>query len=411
MKNATLLPWLTITFIVIGTALLWQRPHPRYDPSSSTGTIQTEAVNPASKTSIEDSSKNASFENRILKLGLAQCSAREMSDLLKALYKEDPEKLFQALLFLQKAPHPTQQKLIPLLANSLTLWPDAEGRYVFPIADTFGDLDINAAAEWAAGYLGATRRNDLAASTLLSRLAETSEDRALTLISELPEASRHGAMDTLAFHLSLGDLNHLIDVAKKVDPDGNSNFSRQLFDRLGMERLDETAAWIASSRDAQQIKGAVSAIGQALVRAGDAKKAIMWADSLGDDLVRAQAITSVYQEWAHNNPDGAIDDILRNYDGAPILMADVFKGAAEHHGSGAASYWNSATALQNPSARAYALSSLIEPMIMTNGQITTETKIAALPAGSLERDVAERIFQSVLKKPEVVAQLAARNGN
>jgi hypothetical protein len=354
---------------------------------------------------------NDSFESRIYKLGITQCSAREMADLLKALYKENPDKLFQALLSLQKASRETQQKLIPLLANAVTLWPEAEGRYIFPIADTFGDLDIRAAAEWAAGYLGATGRSDLAASTLLSRSAEIAEDRALTLISELPEQSRRGAMDTLAFHLRLDDLNHLITVTRKIDPEGSSSFSRQLFQRLGMERLDETAVWLASSPEAQQINGAVSAIGQALVRAGDAKKAITWADSLSDDLVRAQAITAVYQEWAHNNPDGAIEDILNNYGGAPMLMADVFKGAAEHHGSGATSYWDTATALQNPSARAYALSSLIEPMIMTRGRTTAEAKIASLPAGSLERNVAERIFQSVLKRPEVIAQLSARTEN
>ncbi|HWX22810.1 MAG TPA: hypothetical protein VN578_23155 [Candidatus Binatia bacterium] len=85
-------------------------------------------------------------------------------------------------------------------------------------------------------------------------------------------------------------------------------------------------------------------------------------------------------------------------------MADVFNGAAEHHG-GATMYWDTASKLENPSARAYAISALIEPMLLTSGLAETQTRIDGLAPNSLERTVAEIIMQNALKKPAVAIHL------
>ena len=348
------------------------------------------------------------FERRILDFGGQHARPDEIAALLKDLYAEDPQRLFDALMAIANGPLETRRLMLPLLANALTLWPEAEGRYVFPVADAYGEIDLPGAAEWAAAYLDKTGRDDLAAATLVARLAETAEPRALTLLATLPNTARIGALQSLAYHLRIDDLNHLAEVCLSLDPRGDASFAKLVFERLGMERLDETVAWIASTPNAQAIPGAVAAIARAMVRSSDPKKAIAWADALPGQMARAQAICSVYQQWAQNNPDSAIEDILGAYDGAPLLMADVFKGATEHHGEGPSTFWDKACTLQNPSARAYAISALIKPMLVTAGESDTQAKIAALPPGSLERTVAEQIYRAALKDPAIATALQAR---
>ncbi len=335
-------------------------------------------------------------------------NAADVAALLKDLYAKDPQQLFDALMAIGNGPMEMRRLLLPVLAEALTLWPEAEGRYVFPVADAYGEIDLPAAAEWAATYLVKTSRDDLAAATLVARLAETSEARAVTLLTTLPPAARVGALQSLAYHLRTDDLNHLGELCLTLDPRGEAAFGRVVFERLGMERLSETIAWLAETPNAQAIPGAVAAIARAMVRSDDPRKAIAWADALSDKMARAQAICSVYQQWAQSNPDGALEDILGAYDGAPLLMADVFKGAAEHHGTGPTTVWDKACTLQNPSARAYALSALIKPMLVSVGSSATQSRIAALPPGSLERTVAEQIYTAALKDPAIATALQAR---
>ena len=135
-----------------------------------------------------------------------------------------------------------------------------------------------------------------------------------------------------------------------------------------------------------------------------------WADSLPEVKAEAQSIMTIYREWARESPESAIKDILSAYDGSPELMADVFNGAAEQHGAGAAMQWDAACHLGNSSARSYAISALIEPMLVTIGPIETKTKIAALPTDSLERGVAELTIQALYKNPATVNLLESRFG-
>lgn len=394
--------------------LIALRPHRSAAPTRRPRAFQSPSETPApvaTRNAVPPTTANSkgSCADRILALAASHASAAEMADLLKQLYRENPDELFQALLAIGHAPRGTQLAVVPLLAEALTRWPEAEGRYLFPVADAFGDLDVSRAATWAAGFLTTTGRNDIAASSLLDRLAETEEPRALALIATVPEAARRAALSTLAYHLALGDLDHLAAVCQQMDPQNASSFSRQLFERLGAERLDDTAAWLAATPSAQRIPGAIRAIGQALVRSGNPQQAIAWADSLPDGVVRADGITAVYQAWAHNDPAGAIQDILAAYDHAPMLMQDVFQGAAEQHGSGASQHWDAACALPNSSARAYAISALITPMLLTVGQGETAAKIATLPAASVERRVAEQVYQAALNDPTVQHSLLARS--
>ena len=347
-------------------------------------------------------------EQQLIKIGLARASAEDAANLLKKLYSENPQQLFDALIAIGNAPIETRRLVVPVLANALVLWPDAEGRYVFPVADAYGEIDLPSAGEWAATYLAKTQREDIAAATLVARLAETSEARALVLLGNLPDAARLSALQSLPYHLRMDDLDHLYSVCLSLDPRGDAGFTRLVFQRLGTERLDETATWLSNTPEAQAIRGAVASIAQAIVQSGDPKKAITWADALSDKTARAQAICSVYQQWAQISPEHAIDDILGAYDGAPMLMTDVFQGAAAHHGSGPAEFWETARNLQNPSARAYAISALISPMLVTLGPAATEAKIETLASGSLERNVAELTFQNGLKNPALMRELDGR---
>jgi hypothetical protein len=134
------------------------------------------------------------FQDRILELWRKHASAAEMAALLKELHQEDPKHLFQALLALSKTPLETRRTLVPLLANALTLWPDAEGCDVFPIANAYGQMDLPSAAQWAAAFLGTTGRSDLAVANLIGQFAGTSESQALAMIDTLPDAARTAAL-------------------------------------------------------------------------------------------------------------------------------------------------------------------------------------------------------------------------
>jgi hypothetical protein len=363
--------------------------------------------NPVASSCISDP---RTMEDRLMEEVMQNRSPAEVADLLKKLYSENPDGLFNALLTMGRESLATRQRLLPLLAEALILWPDAEGRYVFPVADAYGEMDECAAAEWAATFLVSTGRSDLAASSLLGRLCEVSEDRAFSLIASLPPAARKDAMNSVAYHIAIGDLNHLMTVCSGFDPQGISTFSKQLFERLGMERLNETAAWLQTTPGAARIPGAISSISRAIVINDGPEKAVAWADSLPDVNAEAQAITTIYGEWAKESPENAIKNILAVYDGAPQLMADVFNGAAGHHGSGALAQWDAARGLVNSSARAYAIAALIEPMLMTAGPAETRSKIASLPSNSLERTAAELMMQAAYKNPATVGQIETRFG-
>lgn len=398
--------------VLVVTALIMQRqyPAPAVLAVPAAGNVaQQKTTDNAVTQSGHPLAENTS-EVRILELAKGQTSPAEMAALLRQLYSENPDGLFDTLMRLGKESLEIRRIVLPLLADALLLWPEADGRYIFPVADSYADMDLPAAAEWGAAFLVKTGRTDMAASSLLGRLAKVSEGRALSLIASLPEAARRDAMNSVACHMEIGDLNHLMQVCGSMDAQGISIFSKQLFERLGMERLNQTAAWLQATAGAARIPGAVTSISQALVINDGPQKAMAWADSLPEVDAEAQAITSIYREWAKESPASAIKDILSAYDGAPQLMADVFKGAAEHHGTGAAAQWEAARHLVNSSARAYAISSLIEPMLVTIGPTETKAKIAALPTDSLEREAADLMIQAVYMTPSTVRLLESRFG-
>ena len=343
------------------------------------------------------------FQNRILELWRKHASPEEMAALLKELHNEDPKHLFQALLALSKSPLETRQTLVPLLANALTLWPEAEGRDVFPIADAYGQMDLPSAAQWGATFLATTGRHDLNVAALLGQFAGTSESQALAMIATLPDAARAAALQDAAYHISTSDLNHLMAVCEQMDPNGSTAFSQLLFQRLAMENLNNTAAWLASAPQAQSLPGAATAIAQGLVLAGNAEQAITWADSLSDQTAKGQAIAAVYQQYTIGNPGSAIQDILGAYPATSQLIPNG--AAANLSGSGLTAYWDAASALSDPSARAYAIAALVEPNIMTSGLDDTRAKIQALPANSLEQNVAQITLQDDLAKPQVAIAL------
>jgi len=347
---------------------------------------------------------------RILELANAKRASAQMAALLGDLYAENPDGLFEVLMMVGKAPLETRRKVLPLLADAMVLWPEAEGRYVFRVADSYAEMDLPAAAEWGATFLIQTNRSDMAVSSLLGRLSGISENRALELIPSLPERARRDALNSVAYHIQIGDLDHLMQVCSILDPQGVSTFSKQLFERVATERLDESARWLVAMPGAARIPGAIASISQALVSNRGPQKAILWADSLPDANAEAQAITTIYREWARLSPESAIQDNLPAFDGVPELMADAFKGATEHHGSGAATQWDAACQLNSSSARSYAISALIEPMLVTIGPVETRAKIALLPAASLERHVAELMIQTAYENPATVRFLENRFG-
>jgi hypothetical protein len=343
------------------------------------------------------------FENRILELWRKHATPAEMAALLKELHQEDPGHLFEAILALSKTPLETRHTLVPLLANALTLWPDAEGRDVFPIANAYGQMDLPSAAQWGATFFATTGRNDLNVADLLGRFTGTSESQALAMIAALPDASRTVALQSAANYILIADLNHLLGVCVQMDPNGSTGFSQLLFQRLAMENLNNTAAWLAGTPQAQSLPGAALAIAQGLVISGNAQTAITWADSLSDQTAKGQAIAEVYQQYTISNPNTSTRDILGAYPAtSQLIPAGV---AANLNGGGLTAYWDAASTLQDPSARAYAIAALVQPNILTSGLADTQTKIAALPPGSLEQNVAQITLQDDLAKPQVAVAL------
>lgn len=403
---------LPLSVVLITTALFMQSHHPaaKVPAVPEAGKVAPQKTTGMNGRHADHPSADIPLVGRILDMAKGMTSPAEMAALLKQAYAENPDGLFDALMAMGKESWKTRRRVLPLVAAALTWWPEAEGRYVFPIAEAYAEIDLPAAAEWGAAFLIKTGRSDLAASSLLGLFSETSEVRALSLIATLPEEARRDAMHSVAYHMPIGDLDHLMQVCRNLDPQGTSAFSKQLFERLGMERPDETAAWLLITPGAERIPGAVSSISRALVLKHGPQKAMAWADSLPEVEAEAQAITAVYREWAKESPENAIKDILAVYEGAPQLMADVFKGAAEHHGSGAVAQWAAACSLVNASARAYAVSALVEPMLITSGPAETQVRIAALPPDSLERNAAELMVQAAYKNPATVKQMEIRFG-
>jgi hypothetical protein len=347
-----------------------------------------------------------SFQNRILDLWRKHASPAEMAALLKALHQEDPKHLFQALLALSKSPMETRQTLVPLLANALTLWPDADGGDVFPVADAYGAMDLPDAAQWAANFLTTTGRHDLNVADLLGQYAGTSESQALAMIATLPDAARTAALQEAAYHISTSDLNHLMAVCQQMDPNGTTAFSQLLFQRLAMENADNTATWMASTPQSQSLPGAAAAVAQGLVLSSNPQAAITWADSLSDQTARVQAIAEVYQQFTISNPNSAIQNILDAYPATAQLIPSGV--AANLSGGGLTGYWDAASTLPDASARAYAIAALVEPNLVASGLPDTQAKIAALPANSLEQNVAQITLQQDLVKPQVA--LALKSG-
>lgn len=343
------------------------------------------------------------FENRILELWRKHASPAEMAALLKELHREDPRHLFEALLDLSKAPLETRQTLVPLLANSLTLWPEAEGRDVFPIANAYGEMDLPSAAQWGATFFAATGRNDLNVADLLGRFTENSESQALAMIAGLPDAARTVALQSAANYLPITDLNHLMSICEQMDPNGSTAFSRLLFQRLAMENLNGTASWLASTPQAQNLPGAAFAIAQGLVLSGDAQTAIGWAESLSDQTAKGQAIAEVYQQFTISNPNSSIQNILAAYPATSQLIPDG--ASANLSENGLTGYWDAASNLSDASARAYAIAALVQPNILTAGLADTQAKIAALPPNSLEQNVAQITLQNDLANKQVAMAL------
>jgi len=188
-----------------------------------------------------------------------------------------------------------------------------------------------------------------------------------------------------------------------MDPNGSTAFSQLLFQRLAMDNLNNTATWLAGTPQAQSLPGAATAIAQGLVLAGNAQQAITWADSLSDQTAKGQAIAEVYQQYTTSNPHTLIQDILAAYPATSELIPGG--ASANLSGSGLTGYWDAASSLQDPSARAYAIAALVQPNILTSGLADTQAKIAALPANSLEQNVAQMTLQSELANKEVALAL------
>ncbi|HXC35580.1 MAG TPA: hypothetical protein VNV43_06865 [Candidatus Acidoferrales bacterium] len=416
MKKPLLLAIVFIGAVIM--ALLFQR-HPAQKMVATGETAKAKAVLPPPTLDIKPSSPaepatnfqpsialapvTDPFQNQILELWRKHASPAEMAALLKELHQQDPKHLFQALLALSKTPLETRQTLVPLLANALTFWPDADGDDVFPIADAYGQMDLPSAAQWGATFLATTGRHDLNVAALLGQYAGTSESQALAMIATLPDAARAAALQDAAYHISTSDLNHLMTVCEQMDPNGSTAFSQLLFQRLAMENLNNTATWLAGTPQAQSLPGAASAIAQGLVLAGNAQQAITWADSLSDQTAKGQAIAEVYQQYTTSNPHTSIQDILAAYPATSELIPNG--AAANLSGSGLTGYWDAASGLPDPSARAYAIAALVQANILTSGLADTQAKIAALPANSLEQNVAQMTLQSELANKEVALAL------
>ncbi len=410
----TKMTWaLALLALGAGTYLLARRVHAPRPAAVVATTLPPTAVSsaaspPASASARPESAETqqaARFQQRILDLLRQKQTPAEAAALLRALHRENPQLLFEVLLSLRDAPLDVQSPLLPLLADGLTLWPEAEGRYVTPIADTFSDLNLPASAQWAARFLATTRRDDLSVSTLIGRLAETDDAGALDLVVKLSGRAQADAISSIADHIPLDNLDHAISLAAQLDPRGDTYYAPRLFNRLASEQLAAASRWLENYRGSLPPKGAAAAVAQAMVRADRPLDAIRWADALANPTLRSEAIAAVYQTWAHGDPEKAIQDILKAYPENPELIAQVFGGAAEHHGSGPATHWDTAQKLTNESARAYAISALIEPLLLTVGQKETASRIAALPTGSLEKKVAEISLASALQKPEVAGRL------
>jgi hypothetical protein len=400
-------------------ALLFFRNHPGPKPAqkSVSETAQAQPASPSSnvqrparveapsdvKTSVTLVPGTDSFQDRLLDLWRRHASPAEVAALLKELQREDPKHLFQALVALSKTPLETRQTLVPLLANALTLWPDAEGRDVFPIANAYGEMDLPSAAQWASTFLSTTGRSDLNVAALLGQYAGQSESQALAMIATLPDAARAAALQDAAYHLSTSDLNHLMAVCEQMDPNGSTAFSQLLFQRLAMERLNDTAAWLAGTPQAQNLPGAAATIAQGLVLAGNPQTALNWVDSLSNQTAQGQAIAEVYQQFTIGKPESAIQDILNAYPATSQLIPNG--EAANLSGSGLTAYWDAASNLQDPSARAYAIAALIEPSLLASGLAQTKADIAALPDNSMEQNVAQIVLQSDMNKPQVAIAL------
>ncbi len=377
-------------------------PPPSLAPSANTGL-------PAAATI--DVKPHLRFQQQLRQLLHDQRDPRATAMLLRALHAEDPQALFEVLLSLRDAPLHVRRDLVPVLGAALIQWPDVEGRYVTPIADLYGDLDLPASARWAADFLSSTQRDDLAALTLIGRLGENSEADAIALLSRLPGRARDDAIASLADHLVLSDLDHLARLSAQIDPEGKTHFSSRLFNRLAMERLDDTADWLSRDPMASRIPGAAETLGTAMVTAGNPQRAIAWADALPDKTARGSAISAVYRRWAHLSPEAAIQDIFKAYPDDPQLVASVFSGAADHHASGPAAHWETATSLPNPTARIHATASLIEPMLSKLGLPETQARIALLSPGSPERTSAETTLEAAIKKPHLARLLAVMQQN
>ena len=418
MNNRFYFAFVLAGFALI-VAMLFFRNHPGPNPAEKSGgeTAKTQPASPSPgvklpsaveapsgvKTSVALVPGTDSFQDRILDLWQRHASPAEVAALLKELQCEDPRHLFQALLALSKTPLETRKTLVPLLANALTLWPDAEGRDVFPVANAYGEMDLPSAAQWASTFLSTTGRSDLNVADLLGEFAGPSESQALAMIATLPDAARAAALQDAAYHIPTSDLNHLMAVCQQMDPNGTTAFSQLLFQRLAMERLNDTAAWLATTPQAQNLPGAAAAIAQGLVLAGNPQTALTWVDSLSSQTAQGQAIAEVYQQFTIGKPDSAIQDILNAYPATSQLIPNG--ETANLSESGLTGYWDAASNLQNSSARAYAIAALIEPTLLASGLAQTKADIAALPDNSMEQNVAQIVLQSDLHKPQVAIAL------
>ena len=266
-------------------------------------------------------------------------------------------------------------------------------------------MSPGAAGDWATKFLVTNEhRADMVVASVIGELGGIDQPKALALIETLPTEAREKAVNVLGDSIVVPEFEEIGEMADKWDPEGKSNFKELLFHRLGYENLAETAEWLASNPDADPKAADVIAL-HLVATLEDKTEAIQWADSLLNDEARAAAISAVYQKWSVDDPQGAIDDILAYYPDSLELVADAFKGPAEARAASASHYWGEAEKLENDSARAYAITGLIEPMLLQHGMETTRERINSLPAGSLERQAAESTVLEIAKRPIVAQRL------
>lgn len=292
--------------------------------------------------------------------------------------------------------------LVPSIGEAFLLWPDAEGEVVASLSGAYQELDPSQAAEWATDFLATHNRDDLVLASAVANLASVDQSGALELMITLPYEARVKAVGAFTDTMDISDFDHVMDLANTWDRESKSFFTERIFDRLGFERLEETAQWLANNPEADPT--AAASIARHMVI--EQRAAIQWADNLQNEDALSAAILVTYQRWGVNDLDGAVEDVLTHYPDDLQHVAEIFKGASADRAGSAVYFWDQALAIENEPARAQAISGLLEPMLLSHGLETTRQHINALPEDSLEYEVAEQALIEVMKSPVVAQRLS-----